>query len=102
MLIRTYKATDHEACLAIFRSNTPRYFDPEEMLCKTGLMAKMQAGKVTPATWPSIFMWPKKMEKSLVARAFIFLKKRSGQIWFGEWLKISCTNRELVKPFLNT
>ena len=30
MNIREYMPTDHEACLAIFDSNTPLYFDPSE------------------------------------------------------------------------
>lgn len=29
--IRPYAAADQEACLAIFRSNLPRYFDPSEL-----------------------------------------------------------------------
>lgn len=29
--IRPYTASDQEACLAVFRSNLPRYFDPSEL-----------------------------------------------------------------------
>jgi N-acetylglutamate synthase-like GNAT family acetyltransferase len=31
MNIRTYTAADREACIAIFESNTPKYFDPAEL-----------------------------------------------------------------------
>jgi ribosomal-protein-alanine N-acetyltransferase len=30
MTIRNYKAGDHEACLDLFRSNVPKFFDPVE------------------------------------------------------------------------
>ena len=38
--IRAYMPADREACLAIFRSNLPKYFAPEELLLFTNWLDK--------------------------------------------------------------
>ncbi len=42
MTLRPYEASDYEACLALFESNMPKYFLPEEKPDFTGWLKKYE------------------------------------------------------------
>lgn len=84
MHIRTYEANDREACLAIFASNTPPYFDVSEYQFLDNWLTKKGQGELCYESNAAETFFVLEIENKVLACGGYYIpknEKRANMVW---------------------
>ncbi len=84
MTTRKYLASDREACIALFNSNCPKYFDPEEISGLENWLNGQDTGQITYKTSEADYFYVTELNEKVVACGGFYIVKnqpRANMVW---------------------